>query len=186
MPIDESQINNFAVYGTLKSETPADKLDKGVTSLGLYRLPGIIYAIPNRETGVGNYPGAVLSQPKANGSSNMNDTFQVEILNVDGDAESLEDLLKDLDNFKDGLSGEEEYHRVLVEADGIKAWIYEYAGDTKGLLRVKDGVWNIAEENTAAHSINYSANTETWYCSICGLKGLDGEESPRDSECITL
>lgn len=33
------------------------------------------------------------------------------------------------------------------------------------------------------HDIHYTSQAETWFCSKCGIRGLDGEDSPRDVAC---
>lgn len=36
------------------------------------------------------------------------------------------------------------------------------------------------------HVITYGPQAEFWYCKICGARGLDGEHSPREVECLKL
>jgi gamma-glutamylcyclotransferase (GGCT)/AIG2-like uncharacterized protein YtfP len=180
---DLNTINHFATYGTLRpghANSGVFGLSEKTTSKGLHRIPGVMYAVPNNGYGGANYPGAVVSDVPAFA------TIEVELLEATVSGEELDELVKALDEFENEPGLEPEYRRIIIEVDGAHAWLYEYIGDIAGLPKVSDGSWKIDIENNAEHKIVFDSECTQWACTLCGARGLDGEESPRDIACVAV
>lgn len=180
---DPTKIKHLAVYGTLRSghanHGVADLANKSI-SKGLHRIPGVMYAVPNNGYGGVNYPGAITTNPS------IGSTIEVELLEATVSGTGLQELLKGLDEFENDPDLEPEYARIIVNVAGTPAWFYEYIGDVKELPKVSKGVWEVDIENNAEHQLTFDSSFTYWICKLCGAKGLDGEDSPRDIACVAI
>jgi gamma-glutamylcyclotransferase (GGCT)/AIG2-like uncharacterized protein YtfP len=179
----DTAVVHIATYGSLRrglgNESVAGLSNK-TTVVGSFRIPGLMYAVPNNGYGGVNYPGAVVT------NVNQYHTIEVELLHVDVAGDEFDKLLAELDDFENEPGLEPEYRRIIVEVNGVDAWFYEYIGNVAGLPQVSNGAWSTTLENNAEHKITYDSDMIYWKCLLCGARGLDGEESPRDISCVKL
>lgn len=177
-----SEINHVAAYGTLRSNHEnhvRSGMREHVKSLGTFRVPGRMYAVPNTGyTGQdgADYPGVILG-------STDGQTFEIELFEITGDRDKVLDLL---DRFENEDNTDPEYRRTAINVDGVAAYIYEYIRPVAGCPQVTSGVWPNVYRYSHGHALlRYSADCQAWTCPACGQSGLDGEDSPSDSACLT-
>lgn len=180
---DSTPIHHFAVYGTLRpghANYGVAGLAEKTVSRGRHRINGVMYAVPNNGYGGANYPGAIVS------GIEQYHTIEVELLEANVRGEELDALIAGLDEFENEPGLEPEYRRIVVEVNGTPAWLYEYIGDVSLLPKVLNGSWEIDIENNAEHKLAFDTSFTYWTCKLCGARGLDGEDSPRDIACVVV
>jgi gamma-glutamylcyclotransferase (GGCT)/AIG2-like uncharacterized protein YtfP len=180
---DPNPITHFAVYGTLRpghANNHIAGLAEKTVSKGSHRIKGDMYAVPNTGYGGANYPGAIVTE------SSIHSTIEVELLEAKTSDEELEEMIRILDEFENEPGLPPEYRRIEIMVNEVPAWFYEYIGDVSELPKVANGVWEIDIENNAEHKISFDASFTYWSCSLCGARGLDGEDSPRDIACVVV
>lgn len=175
-------VTHIAAYGTLRSNhenhTQSGMADH-VTSVGMFRIPGIMYAVPN--TGYSgqdghDYPGAIVYE-------DIPSTIEIELFHITGDREQVLALL---DGFENDAPENPEYQRNTITVDGIPAYIYEYIKTVEGLPQVVSGIWPNVKRYSHGHaSLRFNQDCTRWDCPACGASGLDGEDIPHDTPCQT-
>lgn len=180
MPIEE--VTHIAAYGTLRSNHgnhTRSGMAEHVTSVGIYQVPAIMYAVPN--TGYAgqdghDYPGAVFHE-------NATPLMEIELFAITGDRKQVLALL---DSFENDAPDNPEYRRIIINIAGIDAYIYEYIKPVDGLPQIISGIWpNVRRYGHGHASLRFNNECERWACPACGASGLDGEDSPSDFACRT-
>jgi gamma-glutamylcyclotransferase (GGCT)/AIG2-like uncharacterized protein YtfP len=177
---ETTHVTHIAAYGTLRSEHDnhaRSGMAEHVKSLGIHRIPGRMYVVPNTGyAGAGgpDYPGAVFD-PQSEG------TVEVELFEITGDPNKILALL---DDFENDNPVNPEYRRIVLTVDGVQAYIYEYIRTVAGYPQIKSGIW--PSRHSHGHvSLKFSADCSRWMCPQCGANGLDGEDNPADYPCRT-
>lgn len=180
--MSETIVTHIAAYGTLRShhENHARSgMAEHVTSLGIHRIPGRMYVVPNTGyAGMGgpDYPGAVFDP-------NAETTIEVELFEITGDREHVLALLDDFENDNPETP---EYRRITLAIDGTPAYIYEYIKPVAGYPQIETGIWPNVKRYSHGHAaLEYSQDCSKWRCPQCGTTGLDGDDSPLDTPCRT-
>ena len=136
----EIQLNRILVYGTLKSGTQKHRefgLDKCTKSLGMFEIPGEMFAVNSQ------YPGANVNLEVlfSNFKVSKFETFTCELLEIDSARANVNELLQKLDDYEN--EGEvQEYRRYLIPCAGHAAWVYDYIESTEMHERIESGVWD--------------------------------------------
>lgn len=176
-----THVTHVAAYGTLRSNHEnhtRSGMAAHVTSRGIYRIPGRMWAVPN--TGYAGVGGA--DYPGAQFAPTIDSTIEVELFEITGDRETVLTLL---DAFENDNDTDPEYARITVDVDGTAAFIYEYVKRTDGFPLITSGIWPNVQRYPHGHAaLHYSSDCSQWSCPACGRTGLDGEDSPSDFGCV--